>query len=120
MDTRFTRRTVAVALSASLVTALMPSTVAAASPQTTSTTPRILDLAPPAMLIAMQRDLGLSPTEAVERLVKEEAAARTEQRLHQELGADFAGAWLDDPRHAQRRHPRGREVDSGSRCPTIS
>lgn len=96
MNTRFTRRTVAVALSASLVTALMPSTVAAASLQTTSTTPRILDLAPPAMLIAMQRDLGLSPTEAVERLVKEEAAARTEQRLHQELGADFAGAWLDD------------------------
>src|SRR5690606_39810221 len=55
-----------------------------------------LPISPPAMLIAMQRDLGLSPTEAVERLVKEEAAARTEQRLHQELGADFAGAWLDD------------------------
>ena len=98
MDARFRRRTVAVTLSAGLIAALTTPVVAAPSPTVgaTPTTAGMLDLASPQMLVAIQRDLGLSPTEAVDRLVREEAATRLEQKLRQRLGADFAGAWLTD------------------------
>ena len=101
MDISITRRTAAVALSVGLAAALTTPAAASASPTveaapSTGTTVRMLDLATPDMLLALQRDLGLSPTEAIDRLVKEEAAMTTERKLRAKLGDDFAGAWLND------------------------
>lgn len=71
----------------------------------------------PGMLDAMQRDLHLTPGQAVTRLAREEAASHTEQELRADLGAGFAGAWLTDDqrlmvaitdrRHAQRVQAQG-------------
>lgn len=46
------------------------------------------------MQAALQRDLGLTPTEARIRLAHEAAAAVVEKRLRRELGDRFAGAWF--------------------------
>ncbi|MFD6873674.1 MULTISPECIES: carbohydrate-binding protein [unclassified Streptomyces] len=51
--------------------------------------------APPELLAAMQRDLGLTPTQARTRLAHEAEAGATAGRLRDRLGAAFAGAWLD-------------------------
>ncbi|GCE75802.1 alpha-lytic protease prodomain-containing protein [Cellulomonas biazotea] len=48
-----------------------------------------------ALLDAMQRDLGLSPSAARERLDFQAAAVEVERGLEASLGADYAGAWLD-------------------------
>ncbi|GAA3989992.1 alpha-lytic protease prodomain-containing protein [Streptomyces marokkonensis] len=52
------------------------------------------DAAPPALLNAMQRDLGLDRQQAERRLVNEAEAGATAARLRAALGGDFAGAWL--------------------------
>ncbi|MFH8973176.1 alpha-lytic protease prodomain-containing protein [Streptomyces sp. NPDC017890] len=52
------------------------------------------DAAPPALLTAMQRDLGLDRQQAERRLVNEAEAGATAGRLRAALGGDFAGAWL--------------------------
>jgi streptogrisin C len=52
------------------------------------------EVASPEMMTALQRDLGLTADEALARLAKEDAAARTEQKLRADLGAHFGGAWL--------------------------
>ena len=44
---------------------------------------------------AMQRDLGLTKAEAVDRVASEKQAATTEKSLTKKLGTDFAGAWYD-------------------------
>ncbi|MDX6760644.1 alpha-lytic protease prodomain-containing protein, partial [Streptomyces sp. F8] len=49
----------------------------------------------PELLAAMQRDLGLTPTQAKARLVHEAEAGATAARLRDRLGAAFAGAWVD-------------------------
>ncbi|KOV28066.1 carbohydrate-binding protein [Streptomyces sp. H021] len=59
-----------------------------------ATTLRTAD-APPELLAAMQRDLGLTPTQAKARLVHEAEAGATAARLRDRLGAAFAGAWVD-------------------------
>ncbi|WP_030774478.1 carbohydrate-binding protein [Streptomyces sp. NRRL F-2664] len=51
--------------------------------------------APPELLAAMQRDLGLTPTQAKARLVHEAEAGATAARLRDRLGGAFAGAWVD-------------------------
>ncbi|MFD5148883.1 carbohydrate-binding protein [Streptomyces sp. NPDC058401] len=51
--------------------------------------------APPELLTAMQRDLGLTPTQAKARLAHEAEAGATAARLQDRLGPAFAGAWLD-------------------------
>ncbi|OLZ66103.1 serine protease [Streptomyces amritsarensis] len=51
--------------------------------------------AAPELLAAMQRDLGLTPTQAKARLVHEAEAGATAARLRDRLGAAFAGAWVD-------------------------
>ncbi|MEU6311224.1 carbohydrate-binding protein [Streptomyces sp. NPDC047014] len=51
--------------------------------------------APPELLAALQRDLGLTPTQAKARLVHEAEAGATAARLRDRLGAAFAGAWVD-------------------------
>ncbi|MEV7446397.1 carbohydrate-binding protein [Streptomyces sp. NPDC091204] len=59
-----------------------------------ATTLRTAD-APPELLAAMQRDLGLTPTQARARLAHEAEAGATAARLRDRLGAAFAGAWVD-------------------------
>ncbi|MGW0390264.1 carbohydrate-binding protein [Streptomyces sp. NPDC003042] len=51
--------------------------------------------APPELLTAMRRDLGLTPAQARARLAHEAEAGATAARLRARLGAAFAGAWLD-------------------------
>ncbi|MFF1273718.1 alpha-lytic protease prodomain-containing protein [Streptomyces marokkonensis] len=52
------------------------------------------DAAPPALLKAMERDLGLDRRQAERRLVNEAEAGATAGRLRAALGSDFAGAWV--------------------------
>lgn len=99
MDLRTASRLAAVALSASLVAALtLPGSATAASESTADAggSSDMLSVAPPEMLVAMQRDLDLSPTEAVERLANDEEAGHTERKLRQQLAGHFGGAWLTD------------------------
>ncbi len=49
----------------------------------------------PSMMSAMERDLGLTPSQAADRLGAEKSAAATEKSLRGQLGEDFAGAWFD-------------------------
>ncbi|MEV6959064.1 carbohydrate-binding protein [Streptomyces sp. NPDC051207] len=64
-----------------------------ASPASAAQTLRTAD-APPALLHAMQRDLGLDRRQAQRRLANEAEAGATAGRLRAALGADFAGAWV--------------------------
>ncbi|WP_030749009.1 alpha-lytic protease prodomain-containing protein [Streptomyces sp. NRRL S-31] len=50
--------------------------------------------APPALLGALRRDLGLDRRQAERRLANEAEAGATAGRLRAALGADFAGAWV--------------------------
>jgi streptogrisin C len=50
--------------------------------------------AAPALLSAMQRDLGLTADQARTRLANEDRAAGVQQRLRASLADRFAGAWL--------------------------
>ncbi|CAM5728425.1 Serine protease OS=Streptomyces fumanus OX=67302 GN=GCM10018772_44380 PE=3 SV=1 [Streptomyces fumanus] len=52
------------------------------------------DAAPPALLRALQRDLGLERGQAERRLADEAEAGATAGRLRLALGADYAGAWV--------------------------
>jgi streptogrisin C len=52
------------------------------------------DAAPPALLKAMQRDLGLDREQAERRLANEADAGAVAGRLRAALGDDFAGAWV--------------------------
>jgi streptogrisin C len=52
------------------------------------------DAASPAMLAALQRDLGLTAAGARDRIATDEAASRKELLLRKKLGAAFGGAWL--------------------------
>ncbi|MFE6051272.1 S1 family peptidase [Kitasatospora sp. NPDC056446] len=53
--------------------------------------------APPALLHALQRDLGLSPQAAADRLAHEGRAAGVRTALARALGDRWAGAWVDGP-----------------------
>jgi len=50
---------------------------------------------PPALLTALQRDLGLSVDAAKARLAREARGQATEAAAQRDLGAAFAGAWFD-------------------------
>ncbi|MEU6967290.1 S1 family peptidase [Kitasatospora aureofaciens] len=52
---------------------------------------------PPALLHAMQRDLGLAPRAAAERIAREGRAAAVRGALTRALGDRWAGAWIDGP-----------------------
>ncbi|MFB8753370.1 alpha-lytic protease prodomain-containing protein [Streptomyces parvulus] len=52
------------------------------------------DAAPPALLRAMERDLGLDREQAERRLGNEAEAGAVAGRLRADLGGDFAGAWV--------------------------
>lgn len=61
----------------------VPTTSAAAEPMA------------PAMLAAMQRDLGLSADQVYARVAQETTATATETTLRDQLGSSFGGAWFD-------------------------
>ncbi|MFE1442627.1 alpha-lytic protease prodomain-containing protein [Streptomyces sp. NPDC058739] len=65
----------------------------AAAPSRAAATLRTAD-APPALLRAMQRDLGLDRGQAERRLANEAEAGATAGVLRAALGTDFAGAWV--------------------------
>ncbi|MBB4968583.1 carbohydrate-binding protein [Saccharothrix violaceirubra] len=48
-----------------------------------------------AMIAAMARDFGITTDQARDRLVREDAASRTEGDLKAKLGPAYAGAWLN-------------------------
>ncbi|MFC0862829.1 S1 family peptidase [Sphaerimonospora cavernae] len=52
---------------------------------------------PPAMLEAMQRDLGLSESQAQARLANEARAMATDEKVRTNLGDAFAGSWVTGP-----------------------
>ena len=57
--------------------------------------PPSAEAASPAMLAALQRDLGLTAAQARDRIATDDAASRTELRAAQDSSAPaFAGAWL--------------------------
>ncbi|MGA5820253.1 S1 family peptidase [Kitasatospora sp. NPDC094028] len=59
--------------------------------------PAAVAAAPPALLRAYQRDLGLSPQAAARRLAHEARAAAAQTALARTLGDRWAGAWVDGP-----------------------
>ncbi|MEU3168135.1 S1 family peptidase [Streptosporangium sp. NPDC006930] len=70
--------------------------VATVSPAVATTAPPAPAPQPPAaMLEALQRDLGLTAEQAVQRLANEHRAAASESALTRELGAKYGGAWLN-------------------------
>ncbi|MEV8534461.1 carbohydrate-binding protein [Streptomyces sp. NPDC051211] len=71
-------------------------TAPAASTRSAAVALRAAD-ARPELLAAMQRDLGLTPTQAKARLVNEAEAGATAALLRDRLAAGFAGAWVDGP-----------------------
>src|SRR5688572_9364507 len=80
-----------------VIAALTVSSPAAAAPE-----PGVPALAPgdtaataPAVVSALQRDLGLTAEQVHARLAREATAARTEAGLRAGLGAAYAGAWLN-------------------------
>ncbi|GII03015.1 S1 family peptidase [Planobispora takensis] len=80
----------AAVLAACLATPLSPA-AADPGPQAAPPSP-----APPAMVDAMQRDLGLTEEQARTRLANEERAATTQSALSGQLSADsYGGAWLN-------------------------
>ncbi|MCF6469264.1 S1 family peptidase [Nonomuraea sp. MG754425] len=68
-----------------------PLSAAAATPAPQAATPP----APPAVIDALERDLGLSEAQVIARLANEERAAATEASLTTALGGSFGGAWLN-------------------------
>ncbi len=82
----------AILLPAGIVAAL--GTPAAAAPAAPAATAPTADAASPEMLAALQRDLGLTATQARQRIASDLAATRTELRLRKQLGKAFAGAWV--------------------------
>ncbi|WP_320773618.1 carbohydrate-binding protein [Streptomyces sp. CRN 30] len=77
----------------------LPPAVAADPPPTPARVPSAAqtlgaDRPSPEVLRALQRDLGLTPSQAAARLVNEAEAGTRAGRLHNTLGPRFAGAWL--------------------------
>ncbi|MDG9716974.1 carbohydrate-binding protein [Streptomyces sp. DH24] len=90
--TTATRSATATDSAAAATAASATSATPAASPSAAETL-RTAD-APPALLHAMQRDLGLDRRQAQRRLANEAEAGAIAGRLRAALGADFAGAWV--------------------------
>ncbi|MGW4460637.1 S1 family peptidase [Micromonospora sp. NBC_01796] len=73
-----------------LTTVALPAT---AAPGTASTSAADTAAAPE-MLAAMQRDLGLTATEAKDRITRDDKASRTDANLRKSLGRAYAGGWV--------------------------
>ncbi|MFD4576440.1 S1 family peptidase [Streptomyces sp. NPDC058417] len=72
-------------------------TTGAALPAAASDSPVAAEAKPlsTGLLAAMQRDLGLTPTEARERLAAERAATGVEPKARAAAGAAYGGSWFD-------------------------
>ncbi|MFJ2033604.1 S1 family peptidase [Streptosporangium sp. NPDC087985] len=68
---------------------------ASATPAGAAPAPFEISSPSPAVLEAMQRDLGLTSQQAITRLANEERAMTTESALSAKLGSTYAGAWLN-------------------------
>ncbi|MGW8063605.1 trypsin-like serine protease [Streptomyces ziwulingensis] len=87
----------AAATAALLVAGLSGSASAGTAPAGTAPTAAgalRTDAAPPALLRAVERDLGLDRQQAERRLDNEAEAGAAAGRLRAALGGDFAGAWV--------------------------
>ncbi|MFV0126734.1 alpha-lytic protease prodomain-containing protein [Streptomyces sp. HMX112] len=76
-----------------------PAGASAAEPPPPSTGPSAAEMLgadrpSPELLLAMQRDLGLTRSQAEKRLVNEAEAGALAGRLQNTLGRNFAGAWV--------------------------
>lgn len=111
------RRLATIGLAAGMVAA-MASAPAAASPAPAAERPDVAsEAASPEAFAALQRDLGLTADQARDRLAAEAAAIEITGKVTDQLGADFAGAWLDekqrlvvavtDPAHADQLRALG-------------
>ena len=78
-------------LSAGIVAVLGSPAAAGPAPSSPASS---AEAASPAMLDALQRDLGLTAGQARERIARDAAASRIELKLRKQLGTAFAGAWL--------------------------
>lgn len=93
------RRTRAVGAAVAATAALLAAGLSGSASAGTAAAPSAAetlrtDAAPPALLRAMERDLGLDRAQAQRRLANEADAGATAGRLRAVLGADFAGAWV--------------------------
>ncbi|MFJ8586698.1 carbohydrate-binding protein [Streptomyces sp. NPDC093595] len=70
--------------------------------------------APPGLLSALQRDLGISPAQARQRLVNEAEAGAAAARLRQRLAGAYAGAWVDGADSATLTVATTRAADAGA------
>jgi streptogrisin C len=88
MSHRHALRTIAVGAVALLLplTAALPAAAAPATPAAELS---------PALLSAMQRDLGLTAAEAEQQVGREQAAARTDESLRARLGSAHGGSHVD-------------------------
>ncbi|WP_026316713.1 alpha-lytic protease prodomain-containing protein [Actinokineospora enzanensis] len=93
MNRKLTAAAMAALTAAGLTTAfvLTPSATAGQSAAPIA----VADAASPDMLVAMARDLKLSPEQARQRLAREHKAVAAEGALRGSLGSAFGGAWLD-------------------------
>ncbi|MFF1376128.1 S1 family peptidase [Streptomyces sp. NPDC058308] len=100
----------AVLLTAACVgTGLAPVTAAADSGSATRAP------ASDALLHAMQRDMGLSPAAARERLADEKRAVKTEREAKKAAGAAYGGSWFDAGRGRLTVAVTGRGAAAGVR-----
>ncbi|MEU6859378.1 carbohydrate-binding protein [Glycomyces sp. NPDC046736] len=91
------RRSIA-AVSAAVLTggaALILSAPATVNAQESLSPPPAVDV-DPAVLAAMERDLGLTTEEALDRLAAEDAALEIEFLAAASLGDEYAGTWITD------------------------
>jgi streptogrisin C len=86
-------RTTAIAV-VGLLVAVVPGGPAGAEPDPRPA--RQVDIETRALFEAMQRDLGLTRAQAVQRFADEQVASDLAARLETQLGAEFAGAWFDE------------------------
>jgi streptogrisin C len=90
MDRRL-RRLTAIAFAGALATTLaIPSNAAA------ETGPALSDVATAEMLMAVERDLGLTRAEAIDLLVRDYEAIQLTEQLTGTLGDAYAGSWIND------------------------
>ncbi|MFE7648483.1 alpha-lytic protease prodomain-containing protein [Streptomyces phaeoluteigriseus] len=92
------RRRAALTAVSTLVLTAVPAVAAAGPPHAARPAPAARTIgaepAPPEVLRALQRDLRLTAGQAAARLANEAEAGPRAGRLHNALGARFAGAWV--------------------------
>lgn len=85
----------AAAAAAVMVATLSPASSAAMSPSADNRA-SLAQSIPADMMAALQRDLGMSADQVLDRLVREATASARADQLRQQLGQGFGGAWLTD------------------------